>query len=315
MQSNDLKRYYADKRVLITGADGFIGSRLTRELVEIGARVFGAVHTAGSPRLAGVKLETSVGDLSDFEVASSAFRASKPQIVFNTASTVNTTRDFNVLEEILQNTYGIARNVLSAAAAGGVERFIQFGSIDEYGFAGVPFKEDMHEQPFSPYSLGKTMGTHTALTFGRMTNMRVSVVRPAATYGPAKDGLLISNIIKSGLEKEDFDMNLGEQKRDLVYVDDLVVGVLSVGANEKAAGEIFNLGSNRAYGVRDVANMVNESMGNPITVNFGAKEYRIPDFMEFYMDSSKAEKVLGWKPAVGLEEGIKKTVHWFAENR
>src|SRR3989344_4163212 len=113
------------------------------------------------------------------------------------------------------------------------------------------------------------MATHAALTAGRLTPMRVCVVRPAATFGPAQNsGMLIPNVIKAGLEGTDFNMNAGEQLRDFIYVGDVVEGALLAGAREESHGEIINLGSGRGTPVREVVETVNAAMGKPITIHF-----------------------------------------------
>lgn len=316
MSNRDLKKYYKNKRILVTGAGGFIGSFLARRLITCGAEVFAAVQAKEhAHRLRDATVQLHEGDLTDAATARKILSDTRPHIVFNTASSVNTERDFKLLDSIIRHTYGITHNVLMASAAVSTERFIQFGSIDEYGIARAPFLESVREEPYSPYSLGKVLATHTTLTIGRMTGMDVRVVRPAATFGPSKEGLLISNLIKSGLEGKDFDMNPGEQVRDLVYIDDLVEGILAVGASKHARGEIFNLGNGRGYNIKEVAEMVNEAMGNPIKINFGARPYRPLDPMEFYMDSSKARHILGWEAKTDLKRGIEKTVAWFRENQ
>jgi nucleoside-diphosphate-sugar epimerase len=293
-----MKSFYQSKPVLVTGADGFIGSRLVARLIELGAVVYGATHGKD-------------GDLSDTNNVTRLFQENKPSVVFNVASEINTEKSLEHAEDTIQHTYGIARTVIDGAVQAGVERFVQFGSIDEYGSCEAPFVETMREEPYSPYSLGKIMATQYALMTARLTPMKVCVVRPAATYGPAQGfKMLIPNVIKSGIEKKDFDMNPGEQLRDFIYVDDVVEGALLAGMHE-SSGEIFNLGSNRGVIVKDVVEEVNKAMGNPIKINFGAQPYRQLDSRVFYMNSKKAKKLLGWEPKTDLADGIAKTVAWY----
>ena len=235
--SKSQREWYANKRVLITGADGFIGAHLVRVLVARGAHVFAAVRNISHTwRLDTVRSQISMseGDLTHIEDARTIIEQSKPDIIFNSASTTDTSRSLDVLESVVENTYGILRATLTAAREKKCARFIQFGSIEEYGLAKAPFTEDMRALPMSPYSLGKLMATESALLIGRIGDMHISVVRPAATFGPQQTfHMLIPRIIKAALEKMDFDMNKGEQLRDFIFVDDLVAGVLAKGKNEK----------------------------------------------------------------------------------
>ena len=312
------KKWYANKRILITGVDGFIGSHLARALLEMGAQVSVTVHRKDkasriTPFLNDV--EVFEGDLCDREVVRAIVQKSKPDVIFNTASSTNTAPDFSKFDEIIKNTYGLAQAMLEAAAENSVVRFVQFGSIAEYGLAPAPFTEDMHEMPQTPYAIGKMMATLATLAAGRMTDMKVTIVRPAATFGPGQGfTMLIPNLIKACLEKKDFDMNKGEQLRDFIYVDDLIEGVLAVGASEKCVGEIINLGSGHGIRIREVAETVLTATKNPITINFGAESYREGDSMEFYMDSKKAFELVGWRARTSLEEGIAKTGEWYREN-
>ena len=316
MLKRNQSAWYENKRVLITGADGFIGAHLAAELVARGARVFAAVRNISHTwRLDTIRSQISMleGDLTHIEDARAIIEQSQPDIIFNAASTTDTSRLLDVLESVVENTYGILRATLTAARENKVERFIQFGSIEEYGLAKVPLTEDMRALPMSPYSLGKLMATETALLFARAGDMHISVVRPAATFGPQQTShMLIPSIIKAALEKMDFDMNKGEQLRDFIFVDDLVAGVLAVGSSERSCGEIFNLGSGTPTLVKDVANIVNDALGHPITINFGAQPYRENDSTEFYMDSGKARNVLGWEAKTELRGAIQKTVAWYS---
>ena len=313
-----VKKSYANKRVLITGADGFIGSHLTRALAQLGALVHAAVHsTERAWRLKDLvgKMEIYEANLTNIVDADRVMSTSKPDIVFNVASRVDTRRDVTLLEEIIHNTYGISHNALSAALRAGAGTFVQFGTIEEYGSNTAPFREDMREKPVSPYSLGKTMATHEALLIGTSSDMCVCVVRPAATFGPRQGpGMLTPNFLKAALAGENFGMNTGEQLRDFVFVDDLVEGVLLAGASERANGETINLGSGRGMQVREFVEMLNSAMGKPIQVNFGAHPYRANDSMEFYMDSTKAKKLLGWEATTNIKEAIKMTVAWYRSN-
>lgn len=310
-----MENFWNNKKVLVTGADGFIGSHLAARLVKLGANVSASVHSEKDHwRLASVAKQIQVyeGDLSDQNEARKILKASKPEIVFNAAGSVNTARDLSILDEVLCNTYNITHAMLNAALEDGVENFVQFGTIEEYGTAKAPFDENSREEALSPYSLGKLMATNEARLVSRLKGMRVTIVRPAATFGPRQGfGMLIPNLIKSGLAGTDFNMRGGDQLRDFVYINDLVDGLILAGESKSGAGEIINLGSNRGTSIKVVAEMVNEAMGNTIKINYGALPYREPGNVEIYMDSTKAEKLLGWSPKIPLKDAITETVKWY----
>lgn len=313
-----MEQAYKGIRVLVTGASGFIGSRLTVALVEAGAEVSAVVHSKQHVELIDSviqKITLYEADLGNSHEAESVVKEARPNIVFNTASSTDTRRDFSMLDSVVAGTFDVSRSVVGACITVGVQKLVHFGTIEEYGTNAAPFFETMREAPMSPYSLGKTMATHMALLAGKLTPLKVCVLRPAATYGPGKSfTMLIPSVIKAGIERKDFDMNDGEQLRDFVYVDDLVEGALVAGISEKVNGEIINLGSGKPTKVREVVEMVNGAMGNPIKINFGAEEYRPLDGEFFYMNSDKAFNLLHWKASTDITDGIEKTVRWYCEN-
>lgn len=312
-----MEHTYKGIRVLVTGAGGFIGSRLVMALVDAGAEVSVSVRSKESAwRLQSVISKIAVYEanlLNPLELMQ-VIENGRPDIVFNVASSTDTRRTFDILDSVILGTYGVARAVLGACITGGVQKLVHFGTIEEYGMGPELFLESAHEKPVSPYSLGKTMATHAVLLAGRLTALKVCVVRPASTFGPGKDfGLmLIPNLIKSGIEGREFDMNDGEQWRDFIYVDDVVRGALMAGISEKVNGEIINLGSGKRTKVREVAEVVNNAMGNSIKINFGSQEYRPLDG-DACLNSDKAYELLRWKASTDIIDGIEKTVAWYRE--
>ncbi len=307
--------FYNNKRVLVTGGAGFIGSFLVLGLVRAGARVTVLTRPGGNTwRLADMRksIEIVPVDLLNKSETLALLTSVKPELIFNVASLVNTTQTVEVLEELLLQNFSIAKNLFRAAAQAGIPKVVQVGSIEEYGHGEVPFLETAREAPISPYSLAKVMTTHCALWFHRTGALRVSVVRPAATFGPAQGfGMLTPNLIRACLEKKDFLMNPGDQIRDLIFVEDVARGIMAAGERAEADGEILNLGSGRLYRVKEVALLINELLGNPITIQFGAYPYRPLDTMRFFMDSHKSHQLLGWHARTDLTLGMQHTVAWY----
>ncbi|MBI4098414.1 MAG: SDR family NAD(P)-dependent oxidoreductase [Candidatus Magasanikbacteria bacterium] len=310
--------FYTGKKVVVTGGAGFIGSRVVSFLCERGAQVVVTVRKESDPwRLAELqsRLHIVECDGTDREMVRGLIMAERPEIIFNLASLVNTTQSLDVMDEVLHNNFLTTKYLLEAARDAGVRKFVQVGTIEEYGLCPVPFFEDEREVPISPYSLSNVMATHLALLYNRMTNLSVTVVRPAATYGPKQNFTMLTPVfIRAALLGNDFEMNPGGQIKDLIFVDDVALGMLLAGEVEGARGEIINLGSGHRYNLKEVVLMINQLMGNPVAVHFGAHPYRPLDPMRFYMDSHKARRLLGWHARTDLISGMKKTVRWYTEH-
>ncbi len=301
MSKSSREKRYENKKALVTGADGLIGRALVARLSGEGAVVHAARRTDA--------------DLTDAAQTEALLRAFSPDIVFNTAARIDMSRDRAHIDDIIEGTYGMARNVMRAAEISGVKKFVQFGTIEEYGSNEAPFVETMRESPISAYSLGKTMATHEALLLSKTSGMKVCVVRPAATFGPGKRaGMLVPNFIRAALSGTDFNMNAGEQERDFIFVDDVAEASLRAALSDRTDGEIINVGSGTGMTVRGFVEALNAAMGNPITVHFGVEPYRINDTMRFFMNIDKAKRLLSWEPEVALPEALRITVEWYRAN-
>jgi nucleoside-diphosphate-sugar epimerase len=314
-----ISAFYRGKKVVVAGGSGFIGSFIVKRLVACDAEVYIVCRSLRKIwRLKEVERRIKIFrfDLSHRKGVDGFFSKIKPEIIINASAAVDHDQTLDGLGDQLRDNFQVALNLVSAAAEHKAGKFIHIGSIAEYGDLKSPLKETAREKPISPYSLSKIMATQAVLLYGRLSGLMTTVVRPAAVFGPSQDfgTMLIPNLIRSCLDKKDFAMNPGGQIRDFVYIDDLVNGVLAAGASPRANGEIFNLGSNKGYKIKHLANLVNKLMGHPIDINFGAYPYRPLDTMRYYMDSTKAAKILGWKAKTGMRAALQKTVRWYNLN-
>jgi nucleoside-diphosphate-sugar epimerase len=141
----------------------------------------------------------------------------------------------------------------------------------------------------------------------------IVTVRPFTVYGPRQsERALIPRTILSTLRGEDFEMTGGEQTRDFTYVDDVVEGYVRASLSKKAIGQTINLGTGEEHAIRDVVLKVLELMGSPVKPLIGVLPYRPGEIWRLYADSNKARELLGWQPQVGLEEGLRRTIKWYA---
>ena len=309
-------KWYKGKRILITGGAGFIGSALAKRLSTLGAKVFVTSRKKNPWRLDGEsRMHILVGDLSSPLFVKRAMRKAAPEIVFHVASNLDTRQDNTRMDHLLEGTFGITKNVSLAASTLGVKKFVHIGTIEEYIGGEAPYKESVREVPISPYSLGKVFSAYFLQYLGRTTPMKVSIVRPAATFGPAQEfRMLIPNLIKAAIDDTEFKMNAGMQERDFLFIDDLVDGLLLAPKKQHSSGEIINLGSGKKVPVRKIVETIQTiTKGKPL-VHFGVIPYRKHDTMLTLLDSSKAKKLLGWKPKWPLKQGLEATVAWYRKH-
>lgn len=311
---------YTGKKVLITGGGGFIGSHVAQLLS--GAQNISLIVTV-RPSVSPWRLEPTQESIDIVEIdvcqqneVDALIQSTKPDIIFHVAAALDRTQSLDVLDTVVQTNVGMTKQLLEAAKKYEVEKFVYIGTIEEYGLGETPFRETAHEQPLSPYSLSKVISSQYTLLYHHLSTMNTCVIRPAATYGPKQgQNMLIPVFIKACLDKQDFSMNPGEQIKNYIYVEDLVDGIARAGISQAADGQIINLGHSTHYTIKDVVNTINEKMGKPISITFGAHSYRPLDPMQFIMDSAKAKKLFGWEANTSLEEGLEKTIDWYTKQQ
>ena len=302
-------------RVLVTGAAGFIGSHLSRELVRRNAEVF-LIDRPGTSitRIEDIldKVRVHYVDITDFSSLKNSIREIRPEKIFHLAAYVDVTRDWNIVDEMINVNIKGTLNLLRSLDGVNYDCFVNTGTCEEYGDNPAPFYEDQVPNPVSPYSASKVSATMFCQMLHRTMNLPIVTVRPLLTYGPGQESqMLIPSLIKSVLKGKSFKMTKGEQTRQFNYIDDVVEGFILAGTTPEAIGEVINLGSGAEYRIKDVAKMILNLMGNPIKLEIGALPYRPGETMHFYCSNEKAKKILGWRPMVPLKVGLKRTIDWY----
>jgi nucleoside-diphosphate-sugar epimerase len=305
------------KRVLVTGASGFIGSHLTRRLLVEGAEVHCLTSTVSSvyptrllPLRDDVRLhEASLDDRSAMDAMAAEI---KPEVVFHLGAYTHVGKSWQRVDECVQVNVQGTVNLLQALAPIGYERFVYTGTSEIYGDIEVPFQEDKPVNPISPYSVSKYAGERYCRMFHQGRGWPIVMVRPFNAYGPAQspDRIIPETIVRAlrGLELK---MTQGRQTREFNFVEDIAAGFVAVATTDGIEGEIFNIGCGEEVSMRDLATKILDVMGNPVEAEFGALPDRPTEIWRMFADTTKARTILGWKPEVSLEEGLRRTVEWY----
>ncbi len=312
------------RRVVVTGAGGFIGSHLAERLVEEGARVRAFVHYNAlgsrgwldeSPLAS--QMEFVAGDITDPESTRVALKDA--EIVFHLAALIAIPYSYVAPRSYLRTNVEGTLNVLEAARAGNIERLVHTSTSEVYGTArSVPIRENHPLQGQSPYSASKIGADKLAEAFHLAFGVPVVTVRPFNTFGPRQSArAVIPTIITQCLATGRVKLGNLHPTRDLNYVENTVDGFVKAASTQGAAGSTINLGSGREISIFDLATMIAKLTGRDCDIMSDAQRLR-PQGSEverLLADSTLANTILGWKPLIGLEEGLQRTVEWFAEHK
>ena len=276
-----------NSKVLVTGANGFIGSHLTEKLVNLEAKVSIIVRpNSNLENLKNItnKINVFKGHLNNYEEVKKIVDEVSPEFIFHLAANVNASRDLNEIDKSIENI-SMTLNLLKALENKKYELFINTGTIEEYGKIKVPFKESDLPSPVSPYSASKLAITNYCRMLYETHGLPITTVRVFLTYGPKqKYGMFIPDLINSALLKKEFKMTKGEQTREFNYIDDIVNGYIKVASSEKSIGQVINIGNGKEYKIVHVVDLILKLMGNPIKTD-KSLPHRKGEIMRVYCDN------------------------------
>jgi NAD dependent epimerase/dehydratase len=311
------------KRVLITGAGGFIGSHLTERLVELGATTRALVHYNALGTWGWLdqlpmrdEIEVVAGDICDRDSVQQAMQGT--EIVFHLAALIAIPYSYYAPASYVRTNVEGTLNVLQVAREMGVERLIHTSTSEVYGTARyVPINESHPLQAQSPYSASKIGADKMAEAFHLSFNVPVVTVRPFNTFGPRQSArAVIPTIITQCLTGETVRLGNLRPTRDLNYVTNTVDGFVLAAATPAAVGYTINLGSGREIGIDGLAQLIARLLGRSIVIESKVERVR-PENSEverLLADNTLAQTLLGWKPVVDLEEGLKHTIAWIQQH-
>lgn len=314
---------WAGKKVLVTGAGGFIGSHLTEALVSLGAKTralvlydsLGAAGWLDESRLRS-EIEIIAGDICDRDTVKRA--AQDTEIIFHLASLIAIPYSYYAPESYVRTNVEGTLNVMRVAREAGVGLVVHTSTSEVYGTARyVPIDEGHPLQAQSPYSASKIGADKVAEAFSLSFNLPVVTVRPFNTFGPRQSArAVIPTIISQCLNGSVVRLGNLETTRDLNYVSSTVDGFLKSAAVPAAVGQTINLGSGREISIGALAKLIAQLCGHEVTIETDSQRIR-PEKSEverLLADNTLAANLLGWKPGVTLEEGLMKTIEWMRQN-
>jgi UDP-glucose 4-epimerase len=309
--------------VLITGATGFIGSHLVHRFAALGEEVHVFVrHTSSLSRIEDAIGPVTVwrGDLENCHSIRDCLQAARPAHVFHLAADT-AVRWFdpdlaNVDISIDINLKGTC-NLLTELRRADIPvcNFVRAGGLEEYGRGHYPFSEEQRESPVSPYSASQVAATHYSRMLQPFLGFPVITIRPALVYGPGQStGFFIPSIIEHFLAGHDFPMTAGKQRRDLVFVSDVIDAFIAAARTPGLTNEIINIGSGSGYRMRDVAAMARSIIGSEARPAIGALAERASEIQVLTCRNRKAQQLLSWTPQTSLFEGLVQTIQWYREH-
>jgi NAD dependent epimerase/dehydratase len=307
------------KRVLVTGAGGFIASHLVERLLHEGVRVrafvrYNSRDEAGFLREVKAQegLEIVAGDLRNMGAVESAVEGM--ETVFHLGAVISIPYSYvNPVEVVESNVTGTL-NVLMACRKWGVERVVHTSTSEVYGTARVvPIDESHPLQGQSPYSASKIGADKLAESFWDSYSLPVVTVRPFNTYGPRQSArAVIPTIVSQALLREVVHLGNLEARRDFTYVDDTVEGFMMAAITEGIEGVVVNLGTGEDISVREVAETIIALTGRKVRIEVEEERMRPErsEVMRLVSDNRLAREKIGWRPEVSLEDGLRKTIDW-----
>jgi dTDP-glucose 4,6-dehydratase len=316
-----MNSYWKNKKILVTGAGGFIGSHLTEWLAANGAsvRAFVRYNSRGDPGLLRLakpeiysQLELVGGDLRDANAVRDAVKGC--QLVFHLGALISIPYSYHHPVEVAETNLLGTLNVLMACRELGVEKLVHTSTSEVYGTAKyVPMDESHLLQGQSPYSASKIGADKLAESFYCAFGLPVVTIRPFNTYGPRQSArAVIPTIITQALVKRTVHLGNLDTSRDLTFVDDTVNGFLCAAITDENEGKTFNLGTNEEIKIGELAQKIIKMVGKPVKVVVDPVRLR-PEGSEvtrLLSDNTSARETLGWNPEVDLDRGLEKTITW-----
>ncbi|ALE52175.1 NAD-dependent dehydratase [Candidatus Thioglobus autotrophicus] len=309
---------------LVTGADGFIGSRLVELLVKKGYKIKALSQYNSFNNWGWIedieckdKVEVLTGDIRDPHYCK--FITKNVDIIFHLAALIAIPYSYVAPDSYVDTNIKGTLNICQAAKEQGNIRVIHTSTSEVYGTAQyTPIDEEHPMQPQSPYSATKIAADAMAMSFYNAFNLPVTIARPFNTYGPRQSARAVIPTIITQIANGATKIKLGDitPTRDFNYVDDTCRGFIALAECDESIGQVVNIGSNFEISIGDTLNMIKELMDSDVKFIVDSQRIR-PEKSEVFRllcDNSKIKKLTGFKSQVGIREGLQRTIDWILKS-
>jgi NAD dependent epimerase/dehydratase len=308
------------KNILVTGADGFIGSHLTEMLVKTGAKVkalslYNSFNNWGWLEDSDCldEIEVLTGDVRDPHYCKKITKGI--DTIFHLAALIAIPYSYVAPDSYVDTNIKGTLNICQAALENGVSKIVHTSTSEVYGTAQyVPIDEKHPLQPQSPYSATKIGADSIAESFYRAFNLPLVIARPFNTYGPRQSARAVIPTIITQIKNGNTRIKLGDMNptRDFNYVKDTCRGFIMLSEAEKAIGETVNIGSNYEISIGDTVKLIKQIMNSNVEIEEDRQRFR-PEKSEvnrLWCDNTKINALTGFKPEYTLEQGLTETIEW-----
>jgi dTDP-glucose 4,6-dehydratase len=314
---------WKDKRVLVTGAGGFIGSHLAEHLVKEGAEVRAMVHYNALGRRGWLdytplveEMDVFAGDIRDRDNVHEAME--KIDIVFHLAALIAIPYSYKAAESYVSTNVIGTLNVLQVARDRGIEKIVHTSTSEVYGTAReIPINESHPLQGQSPYSASKIAADKMVEAFHLSFGLPVTTIRPFNTFGPRQSArAIVPTIVSQCIKVKRIKIGNLHPTRDLSFVNDTVSGFILAAMTEKCVGATINLGTGNEISISDLVETIAGLVGKKIDIQIEENRIRPggSEVERLLADNSLARSLLGWEPRISLHEGLRQTIEWIEQN-
>ncbi len=306
---------FRNKRVLITGATGFIGSRLIQQLLPRGAKIHALTPRASNlNRIENVKSRIALhkADITDCGRVKKLIRSLKPQIIYHLAGYGTRAEHADLKKMAEVNIMGLV-NLLEGLESVPFECFVNSGSSAEYGPKYAPMQESQILEPNTYYGATKAAGDLLLQAFGKLRPKKVLTFRLFYVYGPGEELVrFIPTVVQTCLDGRTLKLTSRKEKKDFVFIDDVIDAYLMAPRSKINGPNIINIGTSVESTLGKVIKTVEHYVGKKLKVIEGAYQNRSWDSDCWAADIRKARDILGWQPTHNLETGLRKTIDWIS---